>query len=151
MSSIRRPSAAMRFPAPIETKPGAVPADHRLGLDDHQSLFPVRANGAQEDPQQPIWFAEPGFSGVPVQHHELVPQGQVLEQQLPVRSEDCTQTPKHGKNYAKHDPRSLAQLTDRSTNSIRDEVFATDSYQNGIRADRANQPFRDENETHIDL
>ena len=39
--------------------------------------------------------------------------------------EDYTQTPKHGNNYAKHDPRSLAQLADRSTNSIHDEVFAT--------------------------
>jgi hypothetical protein len=44
---------------------------------------------------------------------------------LAAQLEGCTQTPKHGKNYAKHDPRSLAQLTDRSTNSTPDEVFAT--------------------------
>jgi hypothetical protein len=35
------------------------------------------------------------------------------------------QIPKHGKNCAKHDPRSLAELTERSTNSTTDEVCAT--------------------------
>jgi hypothetical protein len=37
----------------------------------------------------------------------------------------CAQTSKHGKNYAKHDSRSLAELTERSTHSTTDEVFAT--------------------------
>jgi hypothetical protein len=46
---------------------------------------------------------------------------------LAARLEGCSQTPKHGTNYAKHDPRSLAQLTDRSTNSTPDEIFATHS------------------------
>jgi hypothetical protein len=45
--------------------------------------------------------------------------------QRQVRLEGCTQTPKHGKDYADHEPRSLAQLTDGSTNSTPDEVFAT--------------------------
>lgn len=53
-----------------------------------------------------------------------MPQGQVLEQESAARLEGCTQTPQHGKNHAKHDPGSLTQLNDRSTNSIRDEVFA---------------------------
>jgi len=44
-----RPSAATRFPAPIEAKPGAMPADHRLRSDDHQRSFPARLHGAPRD------------------------------------------------------------------------------------------------------
>src|ERR1035437_10466549 len=36
----------------------------------------------------------------------------------------CAQTPKHGRHYAKHDLRGLAQLTDRSTNSTPGEISA---------------------------
>jgi hypothetical protein len=43
---------------------------------------------------------------------------------IPAGQAGCSQTLQHGKKYAKHDPRSLAQLNDRSTNSIRDEIFA---------------------------
>jgi hypothetical protein len=53
-----------------------------------------------------------------------MPQSQVLEQRLAARSERCSQTPQYGKNHAKHDARSLAQLTDRSTHSVSDQVFA---------------------------
>jgi hypothetical protein len=42
---------------------------------------------------------------------ELVPPGQVLEQEAAARLEGGTQTPQHGINGAKHDRRSLAQLT----------------------------------------
>ena len=71
------------------------------------------------------------FPGVAVQHHELVPQGQVLEQQLPARLEGCTQTPKHGKNYSEHDAPSLTEAPSGLTISIRDEMFPTHNYFNG--------------------
>ena len=47
------------------------------------------------------------------------------------RSKGGIRNPKHGKNDTKYYPRSLAQLTDRSTNSIRDEVLATHRQSNG--------------------
>lgn len=53
-----------------------------------------------------------------------MPQNQFFEQGLAARLEGCTQTPKHDKNYARHDPRGLAHLTDRSTNSTPDEILA---------------------------
>jgi hypothetical protein len=81
-------------------------------LNDHQSLFPARPHGAQDNPQQPVRIPEPGLLGVPVEHEKLVPQSQVFEQRLAARSERCAQTPRYGKNAAKHDARSLAQLTD---------------------------------------
>jgi len=58
----------------------------------------------------------------------LVPQSQILEQELAARLEGCTQTPEHGKNYAKHDPSKLTEASVGSTISIRDEVFATHNY-----------------------
>jgi hypothetical protein len=48
-----------------------------------------------------------------------------LEQELAPRLEGGRQTPEDGNHHAKHDPRSLAPLIDRSTNSTPDEVFAT--------------------------
>jgi hypothetical protein len=36
----------------------------------------------------------------------LVPQGQVLKQELALRLAGCTQTPKDGNNYAKHGPQA---------------------------------------------
>jgi transposase len=74
----------------------------------------------------------------------LVPQGQVLEQESAARLEGCTQTPQHGKNHAKHDPGSLAQLNDRSTNSVGDKVFA-------IHRDRIDAPFLIEGSANMEV
>ena len=105
-----------------------MPAHHRLRSDDHQHLFLARPHGAQDNPQQPIGIAESGFPRCAVQHQELVPQSQILEQELAARLEGCTQTPEHGKNYAKHDPSKLTEASVGSTISIRDEVVATHNY-----------------------
>ncbi len=96
------PVWAARLPTPEHSKPGAVPADHRLRADDHQRLFPTRLHRAQENPQQPIWTAESGPTSVASPHHELVPQRQVLEHEFAARLKRGSDAPQHRKGDVKH-------------------------------------------------
>src|SRR5215831_6175098 len=52
----RRPPrlAVSNLPPPPETKPPTMPRDHGLGLDDHQSRFPVGPHAAQPNPEEAV-------------------------------------------------------------------------------------------------
>jgi hypothetical protein len=69
-------------------------------------------------------LAELWFSGVSIQHHELVPEGQVREQLLGPLVKGCGQTPKGGRNYAKLSPSGLMNAPGGSKDSIGDQVLA---------------------------
>ena len=61
-------------PPPEQTKASPMPSDHRLGLDDQESGFPVSPQALQPDPEEAISGRqlEP-FRCRPAQHGQLLP------------------------------------------------------------------------------
>ena len=75
----RPPHAMPRLPAPEDAEPGSLPTDDGLGLEDHQSTFPMGAASLQHDPHQSIRKVELGLVGLARQDRDLVPEGQDLQ------------------------------------------------------------------------
>jgi hypothetical protein len=66
------------LPLPEDLKPGPLPTDDGLGLEDHQSTFPMDAVSLQQDPDQSIPKVDLGVVGGARQDRDLVPEGQDL-------------------------------------------------------------------------
>ena len=71
-----------RFSPPVEPESDLMPANNRLRPDDHQSPRPPGPHRAENCPEQPIGVAKGRWLGRAVQHHQLVPQGEVLQHQV---------------------------------------------------------------------
>jgi len=69
---------ALGFPAPDKPETGLMPVDDRLRLDDHEHLRPPRPHRAEGRPEKPIGITEGWGFDRAVQHQQLVPQGEVL-------------------------------------------------------------------------
>ena len=81
------PHAASRETLPVEPETGPVPADYGHGLHDDEDLCPARPDATKGAPEDTI--GGPDAGPAPLDHRgELLPQGDVLEQELPPRTAD---------------------------------------------------------------
>jgi hypothetical protein len=95
-ANVRRclwPAAARsRFPAPIGSEPSAVPADHRLRLEDFQCVQYSRRHMIERGKHQPVNAAErQSLRGFAPQHVELMSKDEVLGLQRSPRPEHSNQ------------------------------------------------------------
>src|ERR1035437_7181460 len=74
-----------RNPLPIQLESCTVPADDRLGLQKHQGLLPARPEPAHKNPEDPVRSLEPRFWTPHLQNGKLLPQGQILQEQIATR------------------------------------------------------------------
>jgi len=75
-----------REPRPVQLEPGAMPADDGLWLDEDQRTFPFRPEPPQYHPEQPIRRSETGLRVPLLQGSELLPQGQIFQEQIATRT-----------------------------------------------------------------
>ena len=75
------------LPSPEDPEPGPLPTDDSLGLEDHQSTFPMGAESLQQDPDQSIPKVELGLVGLAFEDRDLVPEGQDLQGEFMFRAE----------------------------------------------------------------
>jgi hypothetical protein len=75
-----------REPRPVQLEPGAMPADDGLWLDEDQRTFPFRPEPSQYHPEQSIRRSETGLRVPLLQGSELLPQGQVFQEQIATRT-----------------------------------------------------------------
>jgi hypothetical protein len=80
-----------RFPPPEEPESDLMPANHRLRLDDHQRFRPPLPYRAESRPEKPVENAESRGLDRAVQHQQLVPQGEVLNDGVTTGAKSCGQ------------------------------------------------------------
>ena len=61
---------------------GSLPVDDRLGLEDHQRGTPVWPPSFQDHPEQPVCPLQSGLRRLPIEHRDLVPEGEILQGEL---------------------------------------------------------------------
>jgi hypothetical protein len=75
------------FPAPEQAEGATVPLDHRLRLDQDESLLPAGEEAREQEPEKSVGVVEARFGRGAPKNRELMAEGQILEQQLRVRLE----------------------------------------------------------------
>jgi len=68
-------------PGPVASPCSAMPPNHGLRLDKQQRRTPVGPRPCEQRPETPIPSAEPGPRAAPPVDGELLPQGEVLEEE----------------------------------------------------------------------
>lgn len=78
-------AAGVRVPSPEKAKPGAVPADHGVWLDDYQDIGPARPDAGKDQPERAVAVPKAGAARCAPQVRQLLAQSQVLDRQNPRR------------------------------------------------------------------
>jgi hypothetical protein len=72
--------AVLHFPCPEQAKALAMPGHNRFRLHDDQGRAPIAQETGEKHPEESIkWHQPRAFPGRPLEHADLVAQGQVLE------------------------------------------------------------------------
>jgi len=85
----------------------------------------VRKNAPQADPKQSVGGAEFGFASLAFEHGELMPEGQILEQESGMGLEASEQATEKQQKELEHDRPTSADEIQKSTFSTAYGVFAT--------------------------
>src|SRR6266545_1953825 len=93
------------LPGPVPPPRGAMPPNHGLWLDEQQRRTPVGPHSCEQRPETPIPSAEPGACAAPLVDRELLPQGEVLEEQGRPRPERASEAANQQRDI-KHQRRS---------------------------------------------
>ena len=88
--------------APIETETLTMPPNHRVRLDNHKRLGPVRPEVAQQNPKQPVGRLQPYPLGAALQNNQLVPQSNDFKSEIVARSNKALQPREHRSYQRKH-------------------------------------------------
>ena len=83
----RSAATALRDPAPIESEPLAVPAHHRVGLNDDEDLLPAGPEPAECDPEDSIDRPGPRLSLRLGVEGQLLAKGKLHDRLLPAASD----------------------------------------------------------------
>ena len=83
-----------------------MPADHCVGLNDDQGLFPSRPAPRQEDPEGPIGGSDPGFGSLLGVGSELLTKGEFDQGLLVPASEEGRNALKEGRREFEQVPHS---------------------------------------------
>jgi hypothetical protein len=79
---------------PIQSESSLVPPDDGFGLDEKESLPPSRPEAARHPPEQLIERTQPRLRMLALQYHELLSEGEVLQQQAATTAKstkDCSE------------------------------------------------------------
>jgi hypothetical protein len=68
---------------PVQTEAGPVPADHRFWGDDDKGLLPTGPDSPSNYPEEFIEEAEDRPWTAPLQHRELLPEREILQDEMP--------------------------------------------------------------------
>jgi hypothetical protein len=74
-----------REPSPVELESRPVPANDGLRLDEDQRLLPTRPEPPQYQPEQLIREIKLWLGFPPIQHAELLPEREILQEQVMTR------------------------------------------------------------------
>jgi hypothetical protein len=74
---------------PIHLKTGPVPTDHGFGRDHDERLFPLWPESTDGNPEELVEDAEARPRATPLQHSELLPEHEVLEEEIPAVAEEA--------------------------------------------------------------
>ena len=69
--------------APVHAKTSTMPTDHGLRRDKNERLLPGGPEPASGDPKELVEETDFGFGMPALQHRELLPEGQILQEQVP--------------------------------------------------------------------
>jgi hypothetical protein len=98
-------------PTPVQTKTGAVPADHGLGLHDDENLGPARPNLTEARPEEPVQPIQPGTGSLPLEHGDLLSEGENLEGGVTATTEEDANGGQESKDELEHKPYVVACVT----------------------------------------
>jgi hypothetical protein len=71
-----------RNPTPEEAETLAMPGHHGLRFHDDQGLTPILPHHGEAHPEQTIFLSQSGSMAVPLEHRELLTEGQVLQSNI---------------------------------------------------------------------
>ncbi len=74
--------ALPRAPSPVPAKPGLMPADDGLRLNQNQRHFPTRPELLEQDPEHPVRSSHARSGSFGRKNDELLPQGQILKKEI---------------------------------------------------------------------
>ena len=72
-------AARTRPPAPVESKTGAMPADHSLGFDNEEDLGPAGPEAAESHPEPPVASVQGRPRSLAFEHGDLLAQSEDLQ------------------------------------------------------------------------
>jgi hypothetical protein len=88
-------------PPPVQPETGPVPGNDGFGLHDDEDVCPARPDAPKGDPEGTI--DRPDAGPAPLDHGgELLPKGDVLEQEIPARTESRAERRNQRREEAKH-------------------------------------------------
>ena len=74
---------------PVQTKTGSVPPDYSLGCNHDERSFPLLPKSTDGNPEKLVEDAETRPRAAPLQHGELLPEHEVLEDEIPAATEEA--------------------------------------------------------------
>jgi hypothetical protein len=89
-------------PSPEEPKSRSMPADHRLRLHNYQDLGPSRPDAAQGSPEQSVQLTQPWARPFPLEHGDLLPQGEDLQRSVMPTAEENAPRGDESKDELEH-------------------------------------------------
>ena len=112
-ASSTRMSSVPREPTPVHLESGPMPANDCLRLHQNQCSLPFGPEAAQGCPKQPIRGAKARPRASLLQNGKLLPQGQILQEQIATRAkgpdkqyEQKPQQAQHGASLTRKDRRN---------------------------------------------
>jgi hypothetical protein len=91
------------LPGPVASEPLPMPANHRLRPDHQQRMPPTRPQPRQQNPKHSVHSAQPRSLLARLPHGELLPKRQVLQRQVAVPANACSQRPTDDPEPSHHD------------------------------------------------
>src|ERR1017187_5123385 len=101
-TSSTRSSAMPRDPLPVQLETGAMPANNCLWLHENQCSLPTRPEPSQHHPEQPVSNPKPGLWMPPFQRSELLPEGEIFEEQVAAKTDGSSSQNKQEPQQAEH-------------------------------------------------
>jgi len=98
-------------PTPVETKTGAVPANHGLRLHDDQQLGPAGPNLTEACPEEPVQPIQTGTGSFPLEDGDLLSEGEDLQGGVAATTEENAHHGEYGEDEFLHELTLLTWVT----------------------------------------
>jgi hypothetical protein len=82
----------------------AVPADDGLGLHDAEDVGPPGPDAAQGRPEKPVQLIQPRTRPLPLEHRDLLPQGEDLNCSVMPTAEEDSDSGQESNGEFEHEP-----------------------------------------------
>ncbi len=99
-----------------------MPGHHGLGFDDDQRTLPILPALGEQNPKQTISRSQSGSRAVPLEHRELLAEGQILQGHFS-NTAGQNQKANQGTKQRKHEAQREGQRVAKSTISGRTEFW----------------------------